>query len=184
MTKRHATTEYPAKKWICSVIRIPAYQSDSIAFSGSLCPPAASYPYQTSRMSFLSGLFGDRTPQPPHSPSDHPTSADVFSSTTFRSTTSPSPPSSTSTSSSSILPAPTALDTFSGAFDPAKLHPLAGLGDKLDFLQLEEDKLTDVQGAASVLPSRGWTDDLCVGTGTTYLSGGFKVTSLRIANEN
>jgi import inner membrane translocase subunit TIM23 len=41
----------------------------------------------------------------------------------------------------------------------------------MDFLQLDEDKLTDVQGAASVLPSRGWTDDLCVGTGTTYLSG-------------
>jgi len=36
---------------------------------------------------------------------------------------------------------------------------------------LEEDKLSDVQGGTSVLPSRGWTDDLCVGTGTTYLSG-------------
>ncbi len=56
-------------------------------------------------------------------------------------------------------------------YDAAKLHPLAGLGDNLDFLQLDEDKLTDMEGAASVLPSRGWTDDLCVGTGTTYLSG-------------
>ena len=56
------------------------------------------------------------------------------------------------------------------AYDPAKLHPLAGL-DKMDFLALDEDKLSDVQGAATVLPSRGWTDDLCIGTGTTYLSG-------------
>ncbi|EIW68624.1 hypothetical protein TREMEDRAFT_23453, partial [Tremella mesenterica DSM 1558] len=57
------------------------------------------------------------------------------------------------------------------AFDPKKLHPLAELGDNLDFLTLEEDKLQDLGGGISVLPSRGWTDDLCVGTGTTYLSG-------------
>ena len=41
----------------------------------------------------------------------------------------------------------------------------------MDLLALDEDKLSDVQGAATVLPSRGWTDDLCIGTGTTYLSG-------------
>ena len=126
-------------------------------------------------MSFLSGLFGDRKPLSQSSIADHPTSANVFSSTSFSSTPSQEPsqagPSKYSQPFSS--PAPTALDTFSTAFDPARLHPLAGLGtDKLDFLQLDEDKLTDVQGAASVLPSRGWTDDLCVGTGTTYLSGG------------
>ncbi|TXT13492.1 hypothetical protein VHUM_00859 [Vanrija humicola] len=58
-----------------------------------------------------------------------------------------------------------------GAFDAAKLHPMADLGDNLDFLTLDEGKLNELEGAASVLPSRGWTDDLCVGTGTTYLSG-------------
>jgi hypothetical protein len=64
------------------------------------------------------------------------------------------------------------------AYDPAKLHPLAGL-DKMDFLQLDEDKLSDVQGAATVLPSRGWTDDLCIGTGTTYLSGKLNISVSR-----
>lgn len=126
-------------------------------------------------MSFF-GLFGSAPTKNPEPSS----SAELFNSTSFQT------PSSSFPSSSSTLPqppspapkpnvntdvAPTAFDTFSSAFDPAKLHPLAGLGDKLDFLQLEEDKLTDVAGAASVLPSRGWTDDLCVGTGTTYLSG-------------
>ena len=100
-------------------------------------------------------------------PKDHATSSDLFHSANFSSNTGSAGPSSPSV--------PSAFDTFSSAYDPVKLHPFAGLGDKLDFLQLEEDKLTDVQGAASVLPSRGWTDDLCVGTGTTYLSGGFDV---------
>jgi import inner membrane translocase subunit TIM23 len=129
-------------------------------------------------MSFLSGLFGggDKSqsiPTPESSPS-----SDLFASTSFQTSTTPQPPNASSQSSpgpstfSEPQPiAPTALDTFTSAFDPAKLHPLAGLGDKLDFLQLDDDKLTEVQGAASVLPSRGWTDDLCVGTGTTYLSG-------------
>ncbi|KAK8846680.1 hypothetical protein IAR55_005767 [Kwoniella newhampshirensis] len=125
-------------------------------------------------MSFLSGLFGGSQPEP-QEPS---ASAELFGSTTFRSNVTPSSDPSSSTSSvpqpssaAPVTPAPTALDTFGTAFDPARLHPLAGLGDKIDFLQLDEEKLNDIQGAASVLPSRGWTDDLCVGTGTTYLSG-------------
>ncbi|OCF30456.1 mitochondrial import inner membrane translocase subunit [Kwoniella heveanensis CBS 569] len=138
-------------------------------------------------MSFLSGLFGSSKPEAEKEPS---ASADLFNSTTFRSNVNPSPsPSdasaSSSSSSSSIpqppsnaspvpavsQPAPTALDAFSTSFDAARLHPLAGLSDNLELLQLDEDKLTEIEGAASVLPSRGWTDDLCVGTGTTYLSG-------------
>ncbi|WRT65101.1 uncharacterized protein IL334_002043 [Kwoniella shivajii] len=128
-------------------------------------------------MSFLSGLFGGSTQPQEVEPS---ASNELFSSTTFRSTVTPS----SSDASSSTLPqppnqqqhtpvtvAPTALDAFGTAFDPARLHPLAGLGENLDFLQLEEDKLNEIEGSASVLPSRGWTDDLCVGTGTTYLSG-------------
>ena len=57
------------------------------------------------------------------------------------------------------------------AFDPSQLHPLAGLNqDALDYLSLEESALSDLPGSRSALPSRGWSDDLCYGTGVTYLS--------------
>jgi len=138
-------------------------------------------------MAIFGGLFGSPTPATDESgPSDHTTSADLFNSTTFASNVQPQ---STNQSTSGLpLPplsnpapapvAPTAADMFStSAYDPAKLHPLAGL-DKMDFLALEEDKLSDVQGAATVLPSRGWTDDLCIGTGTTYLSGELRFNGL------
>ncbi|KAK4106468.1 Tim17-domain-containing protein [Parathielavia hyrcaniae] len=56
--------------------------------------------------------------------------------------------------------------------DPSQLHPLAGLNkDTLDYLTLEESALSDLPGSQSALPSRGFTDDLCYGTGTTYLAG-------------
>ncbi|KAL7424463.1 Mitochondrial import inner membrane translocase subunit tim23 [Cryptotrichosporon argae] len=126
-------------------------------------------------MSFLSGLFPSA--HPPAQP-EASASSELFSSTSFSSSVSPAAPAASSSSSGSTHPspatpeaaAPSALDTFS-SFDPAKLHPLAGLGDSLDFLPLVDNKLNDIDGAASVLPSRGWTDDLCTGTGTTYLSG-------------
>ncbi|KAL9102417.1 MAG: hypothetical protein Q9163_002438 [Psora crenata] len=55
--------------------------------------------------------------------------------------------------------------------DPSQLHPLAGLNQQtLDYLSLEESALSDLPGSQSALPSRGYTDDLCYGTGTTYLS--------------
>lgn len=55
--------------------------------------------------------------------------------------------------------------------DPSSLHPLAGLNqDALDYLSLEDSALTDLPGSRSALPSRGWSDDLCYGTGVTYLS--------------
>ena len=58
-----------------------------------------------------------------------------------------------------------------GAFDPAALHPLAGLNqDTLDYLSLDDSALSDLPGSRSILPSRGWSDDLCYGTGVTYLS--------------
>jgi import inner membrane translocase subunit TIM23 len=127
----------------------------------------------------LFGLFGgDAASAQPEQPREHTTSADLFASANFdphSQSQSPSTPNINPAGPSTSAPAPqlpSALDTLGGsAYDPAKLHPLAGLGDKLDFLQLDEDKLTDMEGAASVLPSRGWTDDLCVGTGTTYVSG-------------
>lgn len=56
--------------------------------------------------------------------------------------------------------------------DPTQLHPLSGLNqDALDYLTLEDSALDELPGSRSVLPSRGWSDDLCYGTGTTYLAG-------------
>ncbi|EDR05658.1 uncharacterized protein LACBIDRAFT_191140 [Laccaria bicolor S238N-H82] len=65
----------------------------------------------------------------------------------------------------------TASDLLMAAYDPAKLHPLADLGDKLDYLLLDDDKTSDLPGSSTAVPSRGWSDDLCYGTGTMYLSG-------------
>jgi len=48
---------------------------------------------------------------------------------------------------------------------------MAAIGDKLDYLLLEDDKVNQLPGAGTPLPSRGWSDDLCYGTGTTYLTG-------------
>ncbi|KAG5985342.1 hypothetical protein E4U43_006074 [Claviceps pusilla] len=56
--------------------------------------------------------------------------------------------------------------------DPSQLHPLAGLNkDTLEYLSLEDSALSELPGGQSVLPSRGFTDDLCYGTGITYLAG-------------
>ncbi|KAF2243042.1 mitochondrial import inner membrane translocase subunit tim23 [Trematosphaeria pertusa] len=56
-------------------------------------------------------------------------------------------------------------------YDPSQLHPLAGLNqDTLDYLSLEDSVLSDLPGSQSALPSRGWSDDLCYGTGISYLS--------------
>jgi len=55
--------------------------------------------------------------------------------------------------------------------DPSQLHPLAGLNQQtLDYLSLDDSVLSDLPGAQSALPSRGWSDDLCYGTGVTYLT--------------
>lgn len=62
------------------------------------------------------------------------------------------------------------VDSFLNAStfaDPSTLHPLAGLDkETLDYITLEDAVITD----HSVLPSRGFTDDLCYGTGVTYLT--------------
>ncbi len=55
--------------------------------------------------------------------------------------------------------------------DPSELHPLAGLNQEaLDYLSLEDSALDELPGSRSALPSRGWSDDLSYGTGTTYLT--------------
>ncbi|CAD6505357.1 BgTH12-00848 [Blumeria graminis f. sp. triticale] len=63
------------------------------------------------------------------------------------------------------------LLTASSFSDPAQLHPLAGLDQQtLEYISLEDSVLSDLPGSQSALPSRGWTDDLCYGTGVTYLT--------------
>jgi len=71
-------------------------------------------------------------------------------------------------------PSVTAADLLlGGAYDPAKLHPMSGLSDNLDYLLLDDDKVNDLPGSGTAIPSRGWSDDLCYGTGTMYLTGPF-----------
>jgi hypothetical protein len=48
---------------------------------------------------------------------------------------------------------------------------MAGLGEQLDYLVLDDDKTNDLPGSGTAIPSRGWSDDLCYGTGTMYLGG-------------
>jgi len=60
-----------------------------------------------------------------------------------------------------------------GAYDPAKLHPMSSLSDNLDYLLLDDDKVNELPGSGTAIPSRGWSDDLCYGTGTMYLTGPF-----------
>ncbi|CAG8975358.1 hypothetical protein HYALB_00005688 [Hymenoscyphus albidus] len=101
------------------------------------------------------------------------------SSTTSSSTTSPTS-NSTQDSFQPAAPAPfdpqEAQDVSSfltgPAFaDPSQLHPLAGLNQQtLDYLSLEDSALSDLPGSQSALPSRGWSDDLCYGTGVTYVT--------------
>lgn len=68
---------------------------------------------------------------------------------------------------------PTATSLLSDrSFDVGALHPLAGLGkDELEYLDLTDGAPSSMEGARTAVPSRGWSDDLCYGTGTTYLSG-------------
>lgn len=102
------------------------------------------------------------------------------SSSPTNSTSSHDPSSSSSSSTTSFEPTAfdpsTAQDVSSfldtaSLPDPSQLHPLAGLNQStLDYLTLDESALSDLPGSQSALPSRGWSDDLCYGTGVTYLS--------------
>lgn len=58
-----------------------------------------------------------------------------------------------------------------GALDASRLHPLAGLEKGVEYLDMEEERLNDIEGAQGLIPSRSWTDDLCYGTGAVYLLG-------------
>ncbi|KAJ8121911.1 hypothetical protein ONZ43_g1758 [Nemania bipapillata] len=92
----------------------------------------------------------------------------------------PAPATSTSAHTDTFSPSPfdpseaQGVDAFlnSSAFaDPSQLHPLAGLNkENLEYLSLEDSALTDLPGAHTAIPSRGFSDDLCYGTGITYLT--------------
>ncbi|RDL34397.1 Uncharacterized protein BP5553_07525 [Venustampulla echinocandica] len=98
------------------------------------------------------------------------------SSSTNSSTTSPT----SDTTTDSFQPTPfdpqegqdvSSFLTSSTFADPSQLHPLAGLNQQtLDYLSLEDSTLSDLPGSQSALPSRGWSDDLCYGTGVSYLT--------------
>lgn len=88
----------------------------------------------------------------------------------------PATPTHTDTYSSSSPWAnePQGVDAFlntSTFNDPSQLHPLAGLNQQtLEYLSLEDSALSDLPGSQSAIPSRGFSDDLCYGTGITYLT--------------
>ena len=48
---------------------------------------------------------------------------------------------------------------------------MSGSGDSLGHLVLEDDKVNDLPGSSTAIPSQGWSDDLRYGTGTMYLTG-------------
>ncbi|ORX47478.1 Tim17-domain-containing protein [Hesseltinella vesiculosa] len=57
------------------------------------------------------------------------------------------------------------------SYDTTKLQPMAMQGG-VDFLQVEDPQQSaNFGGNNGFAPSRGWTDDLCYGTGTAYLAG-------------
>lgn len=58
-----------------------------------------------------------------------------------------------------------------GVLDSSKLHPLAGLDKGIEYLDLEDDQLTDLENGLSLIAARNWRDNLCYGTGTMYLLG-------------
>ncbi|KAI0295999.1 Tim17-domain-containing protein [Russula brevipes] len=96
----------------------------------------------------------------PSSPSENQDPSDLLKNVHF------------SSQSSDPLPETlTASDLLSASYDPAKLHPMASLGGQLDYLVLDDDKTNDLPGSGTAIPSRGWSDDLCYGTGTMYLGG-------------
>ncbi|CAK7240629.1 MAG: Mitochondrial import inner membrane translocase subunit tim23 [Sporothrix thermara] len=132
----------------------------------------------------LTGRSSSSTPSSPSSPSspsdhhaaDHASPASS-SSTSHNSTafSSPSPAGSLSAGGGALATlGGSGTDSFlqSSAFaDPTQLHPLAGLNkETLEYISMEDSALSDLPGSQSVLPSRGFTDDLCYGAGVTYLT--------------
>lgn len=71
----------------------------------------------------------------------------------------------------SVLNLPILDPILSAYAQPSSLHPLSNVNAGLDYLSLEDAKLSTIAGSQTVLPSRGWSDELCYGTGTVYVGG-------------
>lgn len=122
-------------------------------------------------MSIWDALTGRKSSSSPSSSSAHPPAAP----------SAPAAPAAPAAPTVSFQPTPfdptsaQGVESFLGSSsfaDPSQLHPLAGLNkDTLDYLSLDDTALSDLPGSHSALPSHGFTDDLCYGTGTTYLAG-------------
>lgn len=52
-----------------------------------------------------------------------------------------------------------------------KLHPLSQIEKGIEFLDLEENDESTPKRPLGLVPSKGWTDNLCYGTGSIYLIG-------------
>ncbi|KAK8089397.1 hypothetical protein PG997_004358 [Apiospora hydei] len=62
-------------------------------------------------------------------------------------------------------PSPTSTDTApTTTFTPPPFNPTEADGESLEYLTLEDSALTDLPGAQTAIPSRGFSDDLCYGT--------------------
>ncbi|CAO1617293.1 unnamed protein product [Jaminaea pallidilutea] len=112
---------------------------------------------------------GTSSSSPQH---QHQSASSHFDNAQF-SQASSTPPSPSSSSSYDPNYTPTATSIFSGPnFDATRLHPLSGLGkEEVEYLDIVDNQPNQLEGARTALPSRGWSDDLSYGTGTTYLSG-------------
>lgn len=67
---------------------------------------------------------------------------------------------------------PESVSSFiSQPVDISQLHPLAGLNQGLEYLNIEDEGVTSMPGGTGILPIKDWTDDLCYGTGAVYLTG-------------
>lgn len=71
----------------------------------------------------------------------------------------------------SKLTSVTTLLTNPMAFDTRRLHPLAGLEKSIEYMDLKNEQLSTMKESQGLIPSRGWSDDICYGTGAVYLLG-------------
>lgn len=136
----------------------------SSSSSSSSSSPSDSLPSSSGPSSFVNESA--QQPQAPPAQQQEPNATSYFSSGQATYST-PNP------SSYDPTYQPTAASLFAGTdFDASKLHPLAGLSkDDVEYLDIVDAQTNQLEGARTALPSRGWSDDLCYGTGTTYLSG-------------
>ncbi|KAK9448944.1 Tim17/Tim22/Tim23/Pmp24 family-domain-containing protein [Limtongia smithiae] len=117
---------------------------------------------------FGSTRSGDATATSPTAPTAFQPDAAAPSTAGGFATAFPSSTGSSSTDVAGIADVPAFLKQD---FDVSQLHPLAGLGNDLEVLDLEDDALSSMPGSKGLLPSRGWSDDLCYGAGTVYMGG-------------